>query len=646
MCGIAGVLDPKRALPAEALEDLARRMARCLAHRGPDAEGLWVDAGAGLALAHRRLAIIDLSPGGAQPMRSRNGRFSVVFNGEIYNFPELRAGLEASPGFPGWRGRSDTEVLLEALAAWGLETTLARATGMFALALWDAAERTLTLVRDRLGEKPLYYGRLGGLWAFASELKALRALPGVSPDLDREALTLYLRHSCVPAPRSIYRGVFKLPPGSYVTLRAGQTEAPEPTPYWSLRDVVQDGLDRPFTGSDDEAEAELERRLLRAVRGQMLSDVPLGALLSGGIDSSLVTALMQAQSSRPVRTFTVGYAEAAYDESREAARVARHLGCEHTELRLSPEDALEAIPQLPEIFDEPFADASMLPTFLVSRLTRRHVTVCLSGDGGDELFAGYNRHLWAARLWRRLGRLPRSLRGAAAAGIRALPPRAWDTLFRTLGRGTRTPGFKLHKLAGALPASGPEDLYRRLVSTWPRPADLLLDGREPATLLDDPARWPRTSELTTWVQFLDAATYLPDDILAKVDRAAMAVSLESRAPFLDHEVVALAWRLPLALKLADGQGKRILRRILHRYVPAELVERPKTGFGLPIDDWLRGPLKNWALALLSPARLRRDGLLHPEPVQRALQAHLSGRRDNQYLLWNVLMLQAWLERWG
>ncbi len=645
MCGIAGVLDPKRSLPAEALRGLVRRMSLALAHRGPDHEGLYVDAGAGLALGHRRLAILDLSQAGAQPMSTGDGRFTLVFNGEIYNFQELRRLLETSPGFPGWRGSSDTEVLLEAVAAWGLDTALDRCRGMFALALWDARERGLTLARDRLGEKPLYYGRLGGLVAFASELKALRALPGISPDLDREALALYLRLSCVPAPRSIYRDVKKLPPGCILRLSAEEAELPEPAAYWSLAATVEAALADPFTGSEDEAADELEALLLDAVRGQMVADVPLASLLSGGIDSSLVTALMQAQSSRPVKTFTVTFAEAAYDEGREAARVARALGTDHHALFLAPGQALEAVADLPEIFDEPLGDAAMLPAALVARLVRRQVTVCLTGDGGDECFAGYNRHVWGPLFWRGLGRTPGPLRRILAAGIRAVPPRAWDLLIGRLPHAPRNPGLKLHKLARALPAANPGDLYRRLVEIWPRPQALLLDGRAPATLLDESDRWPRGQSLAGAMQFLDAACYLPDDVLVKVDRAAMAAGLEPRAPFLDHRVAALAWRLPLSMKVAGGQGKRILRRILGRRLPVELFERPKTGFGLPLDAWLRGPLRNWARALLDPARLRRQGLLQPEPVQAALKAHLAGRRDQQQRLWNVLMLQAWLERW-
>ena len=645
MCGIAGVLDPKRALPAEALRGLARRMSLALAHRGPDDEGLFVDAGAGLALGHRRLAIIDLSRAGAQPMATGDGRLTLVLNGEIYNFPELRRLLETSPGFPGWRGTSDTETFLEAVAAWGLETALDRSRGMFALALWDARERTLTLARDRMGEKPLYYGLLGGLFAFASELKALRALPGISPDLDHEALALYLRLSCVPAPRSIYRDVRKLPPGCLLRLTPEQDGLPEPQAYWSLADSVERGLAEPFTGSEEEASIELEALLRDAVLGQMRADVPLGALLSGGIDSSLVTALMQAQSPRPVKTFTVTFAEAAYDEGREAARLARALGTDHNALFLAPGQALEAVAGLPDIFDEPLGDASMLPTALVARLIRRQVTVCLTGDGGDELFAGYNRHVWGPPLWRGLGHAPRPLRRILAAGIRAVPPGVWDTLLGRLPRAPRNPGLKLHKLAQALPASGPGDLYRRLVTVWPRPQALLLDHRAPQTLLERSDLWPQGQDLTGAMQFLDAACYLPDDVLVKMDRAAMAASLEPRAPFLDHRVAALAWRLPLSMKVTGGQGKRILRRILQRFVPAGLFDRPKTGFGLPLDSWLRGPLRNWARALLDPARLRRQGLLQPEPVQAALDEHLSGRRDRQQRLWNVLMLQAWLERW-
>ncbi len=627
-------------------------MSQALGHRGPDAQGLFVDPAAGLGLGHRRLSILELSPQGAQPMHSRDGRYVLIHNGEIYNFPDLRKELETEGGadWLPWRGGSDTEVMLAAFARHGVEKACKRFSGMFAFALWDREEKALWLARDRMGEKPLYYGVQNGTLFFGSELKALCAHPAFRPELDRDALPLYLRNLYIPAPRSIYKDVLKLPAGTFLRLEAGSLPAmPEPKAYWSLREAVEAGLGDPFTGSEEQAATRLETLLLRTVKGQMISDVPLGALLSGGIDSSLVAALMQASSQTPVRTFTIGFHEREYDEASDARRVAKYLGTEHTEMFVRPKDALDVIPSLPTLYDEPFSDASQIPTFLVSRLTRQHVTVCLSGDGGDETFAGYNRHFWGRDLWNKFGPLPAFLRTLLGAGIKTLPPGTWDFLFKSLSPilpqdvCQRTPGYKMHKLAEVISAPDRRSLYKRLISNWPDPAIVCLSGTEPETLFERPDKWPKTKDFTQWMQFMDTAVYLPDDIMVKVDRAAMGVSLETRAPYLDHEVVEFAWRLPLSMKIRGREGKRILKKILYRHVPRILVDRPKMGFGVPIDQWLRGPLKEWACDLLSRETLNRQGYFNPDPIQAALDEHLSGRRDHQYRLWNILMFQAWLE---
>lgn len=634
------------------LTALARRMADTLAHRGPDGSGVFADPDAGLALGHRRLAILDLSEAGAQPMHSATGRFVLVHNGEIYNFLELRRELESLGGpFLPWHGDSDTEVMLAAFETWGVEQTLVRLTGMFAFALWDRRERVLHLGRDRMGEKPLYYGRVGNGLAFASELKGLRVHPDFSPQLDRESLALFLRYQYVPEPRSIYRDIFKLAPGHLLTVRADALSNLHPRAYWSLRDAVNRGLADPFTGSEAEAADRLEALLGNAVQNQMLSDVPLGSLLSGGIDSSLITALMQTRSDRPVKTFTIGFEAEAYDESADARKVAAHLGTDHTELFVTPDHILDLVKKLPVLYDEPFADASQLPTHLVAELTRQHVTVCLTGDGGDETFGGYNRHFWAPAIWDKIGTLPPALRQLGAEAIRLLAPGTYDGLFRAMdpilpaAARVRTPGNKAHKLADVLAADTREALYKQLCSTWPDPSALLPSVAEPRSPVDCPETWPPLTDFARWMQYLDSITYLPGDILHKVDRATMGVALESRAPYLDHHVVEFAWRLPRPMLLQGKEGKRILRNVLYKHVPRELVERPKMGFGVPIDQWLRGPLRQWASDLLDPERLRRQGLFDPEPIACQLRDHLAGRRDNQYRLWNLLMFQAWHDHW-
>lgn len=638
MCGFAGVYGR----PPSA--DNLRRMGLAIAYRGPDDSGVWIDPEAALGLVHRRLSIIDLSPAGHQPMASACERYIIAFNGEMYNHSELRQSL----GHPSWRGHSDTETLLAAIATWGLEAALKQCVGMFAFALWDRKTKCLTLARDRLGEKPLYYGWQGDVFLFGSELKALKAHPAFRAEIDRNALTLFLRHNAIPAPYSIYQGIHKLPPGTFLQLHAGKRDA-RPVAYWSAQMAAEAGQRNLFRGSDAEAGAELERLLGQAVNGQMVADVPLGAFLSGGIDSTTVVALMQAQSTRPVKTFTIGFNEAGYNEADHAHAVARYLGTEHTELYATPQDAMDVIPNLSAIYDEPFADSSQIPTCLVSRLARHHVTVSLSGDGGDELFGGYNRYFWARNLWRKFGWMPRPLRAALAGVLTTVPPASWNTAFQKLGQWLparlryANPGDKLHKAAEILAVRSPEEIYLGLVSHWKHPAQLVRGSHEPPTLLTDPSRQADLPDFEHRMMYLDTVTYLPDDILTKVDRAAMSVSLETRVPLLDHRVVEFAWTLPLAMKIRHGQGKWLLRQVLYRHVPQSLMERPKMGFGVPIDQWLRGPLKPWAAALIEPARLMREGIFDPAPIQRKWLEHQAGARNWSYYLWDVLMFQAWRE---
>src|SRR5829696_1782467 len=649
MCGITGFWQHPVHDEFE-LRVMTRRMARQMEHRGPDDADEWVDAACGLGLGFRRLAIVDLSPTGRQPMQSASGRYVIVFNGEVYNFAAVRADLERLGH--GFRGGSDTEALLAAIEECGLPRAIQRFVGMFGLALWDRQERTLHLVRDRLGIKPLYYGWQGGTFLFGSELKALAAHPDFRAEIDRDALTLYMRHGYVPAPYAIYGGIHKLPPGTILTLRSQDDVAATPKPFWSAREVAEAGLNDPFTGSESEAIATLDALLRDSVALRMIADVPLGAFLSGGIDSSTVVALMQAQSARPVKTFTIGFHEAGYDEAAHAAAVARHLGTDHTALYVTPEEARTVIPQLPTMFDEPFADSSQIPTFLVSQLARRHVTVSLSGDGGDELFGGYNRYFWGRSIWGKIGRVPAGARALGSRALTALSPDGWDRQFARLdpllpdGLRQRTPGDKLHKLAGVLAAENPEELYRGLVSQWNRTQDIVVGAIEPPTAITDRSRWAALPDFTQRMMFLDLISYLPDDILAKVDRASMAVSLEARVPLLDHRVVAFAASIPLSMKIRDGQGKWLLRQVLDQYVPRELVERPKMGFAVPIDAWLRGSLREWAEDLLDERRLRAEGFLYPAPIRQKWQEHLSGSRNWQYPLWTVLQFQAWRERWA
>jgi asparagine synthase (glutamine-hydrolysing) len=649
VCGIAGFLATKRDRTREDLTETVRNMAEALIHRGPNDEGVWVDETSGIALGHRRLSVVDLSAHGHQPMLSPTGRFLLDYNGEVYNTDELRRELVAQGVI--FRGHSDTEVLAAAIEVWGLERALAAVNGMFAFALWDRKTKELHLCRDRLGEKPLYYASTRSAFVFASELKAMRRFPGLECRVDRRALALYLRHNCIPSPYSIYEGVSKLRPGTVVTVAqaGGRVVEAKPIPYWSARDAAEAGIRQPLQGSTEELTDELERLLSVAVSARMEADVPLGAFLSGGIDSSVVVALMQRHTTGSVKTFTIGFEDRTYDESADAAAIAHHLRTDHTDAVVSPRAALDVIPKLPTIYDEPFADSSQIPTFLVSELARCDVTVALSGDGGDELFAGYNRYVWSPAIWARARQVPQPIRRLAARGLEKLAPATWDTLFARVGSrlprrmNVRIPAAKAQKLAEVLPARSLEEMYLRLVSHWEDPEVLVGPVGEPPTAVTDRRQWADVDDPVAWMMHLDLVTYLPDDILAKVDRAAMAVSLETRLPMLDHRLVEFAWQIPLEMKIADGVPKWILRRVLERHVPRQLFDRPKMGFGLPLGQWLRGPLRAWAENLLEPSRLRAEGFFDDAVVRRVWDRHLCGDRNLEDELWDVLMFQAWYE---
>lgn len=653
MCGIVGFL----ALPSLSSTDgetILINMAKAIEARGPDDHGAWCDAERGVGLGHRRLAIVDLSPAGHQPMTSVSGRYVLVYNGEIYNHAQLRKDLESQGHFVDWRGHSDTETMLAGFDFWGVTSTLEKCQGMFAFGLWDRDTATLTLARDRAGEKPLYYGFLGTgpsrTLVFASELKALRAHPHFEGNINRDAITLLLRHNYVPAPYSIYQNVYKLPPASQIILSLSDVasqQAPQPIEYWSITGVVENGRADPYKGTPEQAVDDLDALLRSVVDQQMMADVPLGAFLSGGVDSSTIVALMQSQSARPIKTFTIGFEESRFNEAVFAKTVAQHLNTDHTELYVSAAQAMAVIPKLPHIYDEPFSDSSQIPTYLVSALAREHVTVSLSGDAGDELFAGYTRYQATSNVWQKLSRLPQPVRALASGAMASISPGRWNAvtdfappLKRRFGTNL---GDKIHKAASVLGSVGIDQLYRGFVSHWPDPKRVVLGSNEPHTKLT--RDWSSLGNLTDVekMMLLDFMTYLPDDILTKVDRASMAVSLESRVPFLDHRVVEFAWTLPLNYKLREGEGKWVLKQVLDRYVPRQLIERPKMGFGVPIDEWLRGGLRDWAEALLTPDKLRSEGFFDVNQVRNKWQEHVAGERNWAYHLWDVIMFQAWLE---
>lgn len=645
MCGITGFWQAGN-FSADAIKAIAEKMADRIAHRGPDDAGVWVDESAGIGMAHCRLSILDLSPAGHQPMVSSSGRYVIVFNGEIYNHLELKQEL----GNVEWRGHSDTETLLAGFEIWGIETTLKRTVGMFAIALWDRKDRVLTLARDRIGEKPLYYGFQKNTFIFGSELKAFREHPDFIGEIDRDVLCLYLRYCYVPAPYSIYKGIYKLSPGNYIQfpimLSTDELRSITPRTYWSLADVADKGIARPFTGSDKDAIVLLEDQLKEAVSLQMVADVPLGAFLSGGTDSSTVVALMQAQSSQPIKTFSIGFDEDSYNEARYAKAVARHLGTDHTEHYVSSAETMEIIPSLGSMYDEPFADSSQIPTHLIAKMARKYVKVSLSGDAGDELFCGYNRYA-LADMWKKISKIPSAIRKSAGRLINTIAPATWDGFFKFSGKFFTLPsnmGEKLEKLSVRLEhVDGIESLYYSLVSEIASPDRVVIDAKDPGTGINEiRANLPFTDPKLK-MMYMDSMTYLPDDILVKVDRAAMFNSLETRIPFLDHRIIDLVWSLPLSMKMRNGQTKWILRQILYKYVPKELIERPKMGFGIPIGKWMRGPLKDWAEALLDESRLREDKFFDVQFVRLRWQEHLSGKRNWQYLLWTVLMFQEWLE---
>ncbi len=639
MCGIVGYWDRDGTEIA-----IIQRMADQISHRGPDDYGTWITDEGDLALAHRRLSIIDLSPAGHQPMLSPCGRYTLIYNGEIYNHHEIRKELEQVGGGVHWRGHSDTEVLLIALRHWGVEATLKRLNGMFSFALWDNSERTLYLARDRMGEKPLYYGNNNGRFLFGSELKSLTAHPDWRGEVDRNALTLYLRHNYISAPWSIYQDIHKLPPAHYVVIKEAGAKTAQPQCYWNLKEIAEAGPVNPPSTPNQYLD-DLEVLLRDAVKRRMMADVPLGAFLSGGIDSSLVVSLMQAQSTQPVKTFTIGFHEEGYNEATHAKAVADHLGTDHTELYISPKEAMEVIPDIPTIWDEPFSDSSQIPTLLVSSLARQHVAVSLSGDGGDELFYGYSRYNQCNKLWKILRWLPIPARRLLAHLMRAIPGAPLEQLLRYLPKRFQIPHLadRLPKIADLMGAPTPELIYQQLVSHWKRPANIVLGGNEPSTLFSSPERLPKLPTLSEKMSYIDMQTYLPDDILTKVDRASMAVSLEARVPLLDHRLVEFACRLPQSIKTYDGQGKWPLRSLLNRYVPTTLTHRPKMGFGVPIEHWLRGPLRDWAEALLDENRLRNEGFFNPEPIRTMWHEHLSGEARRHYYLWDILMFQAWLD---
>jgi asparagine synthase (glutamine-hydrolysing) len=652
MCGLTGFLGGDKTNFKKNSQQL-KCMTDEIMHRGPDDEGFWIDEDYKVAIGHRRLSILDLSSAGHQPMHSTSGQYIIAFNGEIYNHLELRVRLnDESNSVIEWNGHSDTETLLLCFEVWGVDVTLQAIKGMFVIALYDTKHNSLYLIRDRMGEKPLYYGWSGNTFLFGSELKSLKAFQGFSAEIDRNALALFLKYDYVPSPFSIYKGISKLSQGSYIKISMvndvwSQECVSSPNYYWSMNEVAKSGKGvNKFHGSDQDAIQKLDDLLYKSVKQQMISDVPLGAFLSGGIDSSVVVALMQKHSDRKVKTFTIGFNEKNYNEAEYAKKVALHLGTDHTELYITPVQALDVISRLSKIYDEPFADSSQIPTFLVSEMAKQHVTVSLSGDGGDELFGGYNRYFMANRIWKKIEKIPFTIRKLISRGITFLSPKAWDFLinstYKFLPSSLRMshPADKIYKLSRILTLKNIDEVYESLVSHWDNSFEVVIGSKKEANELDKDVDFLNPED---GMMFLDSITYLPDDILVKVDRTAMSVSLETRAPFLDKDVVEFAWQLPFNMKIRDSQGKWVLRKVLDKYVPKELIDRPKMGFGVPIDSWLRDPLRDWAEDLLSEKRLKDDGYFHVESIREKWNEHLSGHRNWQYHLWSVLMFQMWLD---
>jgi asparagine synthase (glutamine-hydrolysing) len=643
VCGLAGILSGK-SFSHDELQRVTKRMSDAIVHRGPDDDGVWVDADAGIGLGFRRLAIVDLSAEGHQPMRSATGRYVIIFNGEVYNHWDLRRELQ-SIGCR-FRGHSDTEVILAAFEQWGIERAVRRFIGMFAIAVWDIKLRKLSLIRDRLGIKPLFVYHHDSLVSFGSELKALLAGPEFDRTLDRSALTAYLRYLYVPAPRSAFLHVVKLAPGHILTISDPTAPLPASVPFWSATTAASDGEHMQYSSGDEEAIADLEEILGDAVRLRMQADVPLGALLSGGVDSSTVVALMQASADRPVKTFTIGFDQHEFNEAAHARAVAEHLGTDHTELHLTGDDALAVVPRLAEMFDEPLADPSQIPTYLVCELARREVTVALTGDGGDELFAGYNRYVDGERLITEFDRWPSLLRRFSASGLTKVSPRAWNRMRDTMrpvlpvAGSTRLFGEKIHKIGGLLREDSRGGMYRSLLSAWQQPEDFVVGG---TSITADRMNGSSGLGLMEQMMLSDQTSYLPDDLLAKVDRASMAVSLEARVPILDHRVVEFSWRLPRKFKVRDGRGKWILRQILYKHVPRALVDREKMGFSVPLAQWLAGPLRNWAGDLLLSDD--PDGFLRSTVVRREWDRFLAGNSASAAGIWAVVMLRSWQDRW-